>query len=312
MTRHSRRHRERCNSYSDDECCDTSGNYDMSGNTGPWGPYHDGRDGHDGLDGLDGRDGRDGRPGRDGPRGPKGCHGDTGSQGATGDLGHTGPMGETGAQGWMGPTGETGAQGWMGPTGSQGSTGPIGHTGAQGLKGDTGAQGLKGDTGAQGLKGDTGPVFSQTFVHADRSTDQTLAQEDSVIFDFPSIQYGSAVHPANSPDFFIWRSGYYHISFVLCHQEPCQFSIFMNGALLPGTTVGSPTGTSQNTLTAIVYISPSDVLGTPTVLSPTGFAAKLNVVNHTSFVPFVTLNGLGGSGSASPQMVASMVIFLLA
>jgi hypothetical protein len=99
---------------------------------------------------------------------------------------------------------------------------------------------------------------------------------------------------------------------VLCHQEPCQFSVFKNDALLPGTTVGSPTGSSQNSGTSIFYISPADIAVSPTGLSPSGFAAKLQVVNHTSFVPLVTLNGLAGSGSVSPQMVASITLFKLA
>lgn len=307
-----RRHSRYDESSSDEDNCDISGNqYDSSGNYDASGNHvcRDGRDGQDGLDGQDGRDGRDGRPGREGPRGPRGCHGATGWTGDTGYTGDTGAMGETGSQG------DTGAQGDIGPVGPVGPVGPRGATGAQGLMGWTGAQGLqgvKGDTGAQGSTGATGPVFSQTFIHADRSTDQLVGQEEAVIFDFPSIQYGSAAHPPDSPDFFVWRAGYYHVSFVLCHQEPCQFTIFMNGAVVPGTTVGSPTGSSQNKLTAIIYISPSDVLVSPTLLSPTGFAAKLNIVNHTSYVPFVTLNGVGGSGSVTPQMVASMVIFLLA
>jgi hypothetical protein len=149
-------------------------------------------------------------------------------------------------------------------------------------------------------------------MHADRATDQVLAQDDAVIFDQPGVSYGNCFHPNNSSNFYVWQSGYYHIFFNVCHQEPCQFSIFLNGALLPGTTVGSPTGASQNTLTAIAYISPADILVTPTGFSPSGFAADLQVVNHHSFVPFVTLNGLAGSGSASPQMVAACSIFLLA
>jgi hypothetical protein len=42
--------------------------------------------------------------------------------------------------------------------------------------------------------------------------------------------------------------------------------------------------------------------------SPSGKAAKINLRNHTSYVPVVTLNGIGGSGSATPQVVASMTI----
>ena len=149
-------------------------------------------------------------------------------------------------------------------------------------------------------------------MHADRATDQILAQDEAVVFDQPGISYGKCFHPNNSPNFYIWQAGYYHVFFNLCHQEACQFSVFMNGALVVGTTVGSPTGASQNTLTAVIFVSPADISVTPTGFSPTGFAADLQVTNHRSYVPFVTLNGLAGSGSVTPQMVAACSIFLLA
>jgi len=50
----------------------------------------------------------------------------------------------------------------------------------------------------------------------------------------------------------------------------------------------------------------------PTGLSPSGFAAKIQLVNHTSYVPFVTLDGTTGSGSAIPQTRAALSMFKLA
>jgi hypothetical protein len=99
--------------------------------------------------------------------------------------------------------------------------------------------------------------------------------------------------------------------FNVCHQEPCQMAVFMNNTLIKGTIVGSPTGSSQNSSTIIFHITASDVSGTATNLSPTGFAALIHLRNHTSFVPFVTLNGVGGSGSALPQIVANVSIHSL-
>jgi hypothetical protein len=200
----------------------------------------------------------------------------------------------------------------MGDTGAQGLKGDMGDTGAQGLKGDmgdTGAQGLKGDTGSQGH---TGPAFSPTFLHADSTVPQSLNQEDAVSFDQDTTQYGSIAHQPNSPNIFIWSPGYYHIYFNVYHLEACQFTSFINGVPVVGTTTGSPSGSSQNSTTYILYVSPSDVLGTPTLLSPTGFAAKLNLVNHTSFVPVVHLDLAAGSGSASPQITATITVFKLA
>ena len=86
----------------------------------------------------------------------------------------------------------------------------------------------------------------------------------------------------------------------------------MNGSPVPGTIVGSPTGAAQNSSSVIVFISPADILAYPTSLSPTGTAAALEFVNHTSFAPVITLNGQSGSGSATPQIVATSVIFQLA
>jgi hypothetical protein len=258
-----------------------------------------------------------GETGADGWMGPTGHMGATGYTGPVGPVGHTGP---TGAQGLMGFTGPTGAQGVMGSTGDRGDMGLRGPTGDKGEKGDQGVAGVKGDTGAQGLagvKGDTGfvgatgPSFSPTFLHADSTVPQALNQEDAVSFDPNAIQYGSIAHQPNTPNIYIWSPGYYHVYFNVYHLEACQFTSFINGVPVPGTTTGSPSGSSQNSTTYILYISPSDVLGSPTVLSPTGFAAKLNLVNHTSFVPVVHLDLAAGSGSASPQITATLTLFRL-
>jgi hypothetical protein len=195
--------------------------------------------------------------------------------------------------------------------GLRGDTGDRGLDGAQGLMGPTGAtgeQGLKGDTGFVGA---TGPAFSPSFLHADSTVPQSLNQEDAVSFDEDTTQYGSVAHQPNSPNIFIWSPGYYHVYFNVYHLEACQFTSFVNGVPVAGTTTGSPSGSSQNSTTYILYVSPSDVLGTPTLLSPTGFAAKLNLVNHTSFVPVVHLDLAAGSGSASPQITATITIFKL-
>ena len=281
---------------------DMSGNW--NGNTGYTGPHHDDSDdeccGEQGPPGVDGRDGSDGRDGRDGCRGPKGCMGPTGHTGYTGDMGWTGAAGPTGE---VGPTGHKGETGATGPSGSTGPTGP---------KGETGAVGPTGYTGFTGLQGPTGPALANTFLHVDRVSDQILAQEDNVIWDDPSpIAVGSCGIALNSPIMEVWQAGYYKAFFNIHHNEPCQFSLFLNNVLIQGTITGSPTGSSQNSNAAIIYISAADISVSPSTLSPSGFSAFLTLRNHTSFVPLVTLNGQSGSGSANPQIVASFVLFLL-
>ena len=152
--------------------------------------------------------------------------------------------------------------------------------------------------------------MASTFIHLNRETDQLLAQEDPVIFNVVPVVVGDCGALINTSQIFFWRPGYYHFFTNLYHQEPCQFSLFLNGVLLPNTTIGSPTGSSQNTSTYIFEIKVTDFI-TATSLSPSGFAAAIEVVNHTSFVPTVLLNGITGSGSHAPQITATVTAFLL-
>ena len=148
--------------------------------------------------------------------------------------------------------------------------------------------------------------FIQTFVHGDRITGQTLESEDRIIFDAPTISIGNATHLIHTPNFYIWQAGYYDVTFtVYNYSEPCQFSIFTNGVLIPMTTCGSLKSTGQLILSTIIFISSSDILGTPTQLSPNGFAALLELVNQTG--SSVTLS----SPVNQNQLVASFSANLL-
>jgi hypothetical protein len=231
-----------------------------------------------------------------GPEGPQGPIGTMGPIGLTGPEGPQGPIGLTGPEGPQGPIGLTGPEGPQGPEGPIGTQGPIGLTGPE---------------GPQGPVGPEGPVFAQTFLHVDRETDQTLVANDSVLWDANPVVFGNAGVTLGESGLYIWESGYYHMYYNLYHQEPCQFTIFKNNTVLPGTTIGSPTGSSQNSATVIFILTDDDLISL-TDLSPTGFAAKLEIRNYISFVPVVTLNGLGGSGSATPQTTANVTIFKLA
>jgi hypothetical protein len=250
-----------------------------------------------------------------GCRGPRGCTGATGEQGPKGDQGATGeqgPKGDQGATGEQGPKGDQGATGEQGPKGDQGATGAQGATGEQGPKGDQGATGEQGPQGATGEQGATGPCcpFSHTFIHLDRETDQFLKQEESVLWDKNAIIYGDCGHISGQDGWYVWRPGFYHVYYNLYHQEPCQFTLFKNGLPLPGSTTGSPTGASQNSSALIIEVTSADFI-TPFSGAPGGVAAEFKLTNHTSFVPLVLLNGLSGSGSATPQITATMTMFLL-
>ena len=280
-----------------DNCCDRG----PRGDCGPRGDR-----GPRGCQGHHGCTGDTGPPGCDGKHGCTGATGATGETGATGATGATGPIGNTGA---TGPIGETGSTGPMGATGDKGDTGDTGATGPTGDTGPIGATGATGDTGPMGPTGATGSL-SQTFLHIYSTVDQFLSAEQSVAFDSENALVGNCYHAVGDIYVYIYKAGYYHIYTNLYHQESCQFSLFMNGNIITGSTIGSPTGSSQNSTGLIVKIEPSDLI-TPLPVSPFTPSAQIDVRNHTSFIPVVTLNGLSGSGSASPQITATLVIFLL-
>jgi hypothetical protein len=138
-----------------------------------------------------------------------------------------------------------------------------------------------------------------------------MAVEDNVIFtEANPIVYGGCGIDA-SYNIWVWQAGYYKYYFNVCHNEACQFSLFLNNTLVPGSIAGSPTGASQNSAMGIFAVDVSAVALTPCDISPTGFAALVQLRNHSSYIPFVTLDGVAGSGSATPQMVATITLDLL-
>lgn len=163
-------------------------------------------------------------------------------------------------------------------------------------------------TGCAGPTGPPGPLlpFSNTFICLNRETDQLLSKEDPIIWTSNQIKVGDINNVVNTSGIFIWRPGYYIVYYNLYHQQPCQFSLFKNGAVINGSTINSSTGSSQNSSFLIVRIDSSDFISQ----SPTGLAAKLEVVNHTSTVPNIQLVVLNG-GTAKPQVVATISIVLL-
>lgn len=162
MRRHSRKHKDNCNtiydsgSYEDtnqysttsDTSCNTSCNTPCDttsscpkpckikckrGPPGPRGPR--GPDGPPGCDGNQGPRGCDGYPGQQGPVGPRGPKGHKGDKGDPGPRGPKGHKGDVGAMGRIGPQGPRGSAGPKGSKGDKGDTGPKGPQGPRGPKG---------------------------------------------------------------------------------------------------------------------------------------------------------------------------------
>jgi len=176
--------------------------------------------------------------------------------------------------------------------------------------GPTGPQGIQGETGPTGSTGPTGHL-SETFIHAYSITPQNVSTEQPIIYDTVSAMVGNCAHLPFTSEVWLWEPGYYYISLTIHHKEPCQFSLIKNDVFqVDGGVFTSPTGSTQSTSTLIIFVQPSDIISA-TALSPSGFACKLEVKNHTSYAPVISLDGTSGGGSAEPDNVASFTVILL-
>jgi hypothetical protein len=122
---------------------------------------------------------------------------------------------------------------------------------------------------------------------------------------------GNCAHLPFTSEVWLWEPGYYYIALTLHHKEPCQFSLIKNDVFqVNGGVFTSPTGSTQSTSTLIIFVQPSDMVSA-TALSPSGLACKLEVKNHTSYAPVISLDGTSGGGSAEPDNTASFTVILL-
>jgi len=218
------------------------------------------------------------------------------------EMGHTGPQGIQGYQGHhgeMGPTGPQGIQGYQGHHGEMGPTGP------QGIHGHDGYRGERGYTGA------TGPCseISSTFINMYSVMQQKILNSQPILFDTFSVCQGNCSHSPNSSEIWVWKSGYYHVSAIINQLQAGQFSLSKNGIVIPGSSYGSLTGSALQ-LICIIYISIEDI-NFPNIISPTGMACKIELVNNSANYPFITIYSYENSGNTISQNSASIALMLI-
>ena len=131
-------------------------------------------------------------------------------------------------------------------------------------------------------------------------------------FSFDSIRliYGSCAFIPGSTDVYIWQAGVYHVAYHIFHLEPLQNAIFMNNVIVTGSIIGDQLSATVASNTVLLTVNDSD-LTEPTSLSPTGFAALIQIRNHSSYAPLIHIDGHAGSGSQIGQSNLNLVIFLL-
>jgi hypothetical protein len=121
--------------------------------------------------------------------------------------------------------------------------------------------------------------------------------------------FGHCNHNIDSSEIWIWKAGYSQITIHVNQLEAAQISVLKNGEVIPGSTIGSLSGSSLST-TFITEILSTDInIETPN--STTGFACKIEIVNNTSQYPSITLYSSTSAGNILPQNSASMTVLLI-
>ncbi len=151
----------------------------------------------------------------------------------------------------------------------------------------------------------------KTFINVYSITEQTIDNASPIQFDTHTACCGDCYHDEDSTDIWLWKAGYYQVSINIYSIESVQFSLVMNdNIVIPGTTFGSLTGLSSNNMTAIICIEDSD-MDLPLECSPSGYGCKLQVVNNTNYLQYITLYGSSCSSNIIEQNTASMTIIKL-
>jgi hypothetical protein len=169
-------------------------------------------------------------------------------------------------------------------------------------------RGPTGPTGPTGPVGPPAPPPVRTFVHVFSTQPQTLQTDEAVVFDSNSVVFGNSSFTPGSSDIWLWSPGYYYITVAFHHAEPCQMSLIKNDLTIVNGGIFNSNGESSHlTASLIFYLSADDMVST----SPTGNGCKLQLKNHLSSVPSVSLRIIQ-TGTATPDVVSSITVIMLA
>jgi hypothetical protein len=206
-----------------------------------------------------------------------GINGPTGPAGAPGTAGAIGLQGQAGTRGVRGVRGPIGPSiGPTGPIGTPGITGPIGRMGFQGPTGPAGPSdgptGTIGPTGSVGATGASLGITDSAYIY--NVSPQNVALNQDVTFDNGYLTTGAFLHTPGTAVIAVVDAGDYLVRFSLSVTEPNQFSLFVNGVAVPGSTYGSNAGTQQNTGQVIVRLAAGDIITVRNFLSTAGVSLQ--------------------------------------
>jgi hypothetical protein len=135
------------------------------------------------------------------------------------------------------------------------------------------------DVGATGPTGPPSSPLCKTYLHTYNQRAQVVMDGSSIIFDKNGLCSG-ACHTENSPSIYVYNTGVFNISTQIYSVNGCQFSIFKNDNAISGSTIGTLTGSTLNTLTALCEVCDDDLVSYPDLSDN---ACKFELVNTTGY-----------------------------
>jgi len=177
-----------------------------------------------------------------------------------GRRGATGPAGVAGAPGEVGPSGAPGMDGVVGPTGPAGPSGAPGAAGPSGAPGPSGPPGPSGSVGPTGSPGADGTNAPSNGAYVYSTGAQVVPIEADVLFDTNGFVTPDLLHAPGTSQIVVAAAGRYDVRFMVASVEPSQFTLFVNGVPVPGSTYGSGAGTQQNSGQVLVELVAGDVV----------------------------------------------------
>jgi hypothetical protein len=243
----------------------------------------------------------------------KGATGPTGHTGPIGPIGEKGDPGRMGPMGDMGPTGPTGPMGDIGPVGEKGDTGPTGPIGDKGDIGPVGEKGDTGPTGPVGEKGDTGPTGPtgwsgrclKSYIRVYNNEPQDIELEQPVLFNNLGIKKGPVSFVPGTGHVLLESIGTFLILYKVFHVHAAQIALFVNEVIVPGSVIGEAAPSANIIGLSLFTVTQGDLLPNPNADS--GFAAAVEIRNHTSYVTPIQLDGRQGDGADVTQTNATIV-----
>lgn len=102
--------------------------------------------------------------------------------------------------------------------------------------------------------------MSPNYISVYNTTSQVVAVEGDIGFSATGASSGGLTHTPGTTNVVVGTAATYLISFTVSAVEPNQFTVFINGAPVAGSTFGSGTGTQQNHGEVVVALAAGDVI----------------------------------------------------